>query len=130
ERGAGSGSHQERKQSLPHFHWSSLTSTITIATIAWRARALDRPADDGAVGLRERCCRIATARFATARLHNRWNIPHARFARCPRGAHRSLGALRDLWNIPPRSLRSLPPGGRISRSGRPFATDMELPPAL
>ena len=27
-------------------------------------------------------------------------------------------------NIPPRSLRSLPPGGLVSRSGRPFPTDM------
>src|SRR6266576_834036 len=28
-------------------------------------------------------------------------------------------------NIPPRSLRSLPPGGPVSRSGRPFPTDMQ-----
>jgi threonine dehydratase len=27
-------------------------------------------------------------------------------------------------NVPPRSLRSLPPGGLVSRSGRPFPTDM------
>ena len=27
-------------------------------------------------------------------------------------------------NIPPRSLRSLPPGGLVSRSGRPFAADV------
>jgi len=27
-------------------------------------------------------------------------------------------------NIPPRSLRSLPPGGRVNRSGRPFPIDM------
>jgi len=31
-------------------------------------------------------------------------------------------------NVPPRSLRSLPPRGRISRSGRPFPT--ERPPTL
>jgi diguanylate cyclase (GGDEF)-like protein/PAS domain S-box-containing protein len=29
-------------------------------------------------------------------------------------------------NIPPRSLRSLPPGGLVSRSGRPFPTDLAL----
>src|SRR6185437_3855791 len=29
-------------------------------------------------------------------------------------------------NIPPRSLRSLPPGGRASRSGRPFPTDATM----
>jgi len=26
------------------------------------------------------------------------------------------------WNVPPRSLRSPPPGGSVSRSGRPFPT--------
>ena len=29
-------------------------------------------------------------------------------------------------NIPPRSLRSLPPRGLVSRSGRPFPTDMQI----
>jgi fumarate reductase subunit C len=32
-------------------------------------------------------------------------------------------------NIPPRSLRSLPPGGLVNRSGRPFPIDM-APPAI
>ena len=31
-------------------------------------------------------------------------------------------------NIPPRSLRSLPPGGLVSRSGRPFPPGMNIPP--
>src|SRR5699024_3801217 len=30
-------------------------------------------------------------------------------------------------DVPPHSLRSLPPGGRVSRSGRPFATDLAMP---
>src|SRR5690349_2260051 len=32
------------------------------------------------------------------------------------------------WNVPPRSLRSMPPGGSVSRSGRRFPTRMKLSP--
>jgi diguanylate cyclase (GGDEF)-like protein/PAS domain S-box-containing protein len=37
---------------------------------------------------------------------------------------RTSGLLRAEMNIPPRSLRSLPPGGLVSRSGRPFPPDI------
>src|SRR5579864_4496756 len=41
-----------------------------------------------------------------------------------RRSRRDAARRRLGWNIPPRSLRSLPPRGLVSRSGRPFPTDI------
>jgi len=48
-------------------------------------------------------------------------LPQVTFGIAVRMAVLSIVA-SSWWNIPPRSLRSLPPGGRTSRSGRPFPT--------
>ena len=53
---------------------------------------------------------------------------HWRPARIPAPLACVLPTVSPGMNIPPRSLRSLPPRGLVSRSGRPFATDIDKTP--
>jgi len=69
-------------------------------------------------GTRSTCCSCSPSGGSSTGAGG--DDPHARCARCPRrGATRPRGGPSGSWTTP-RSLRSLPPEGSNSPSGRPF----------